>query len=85
MRNVQIEVSSFIICILFLVFGLGVVSTYSQHTESIKRGILETPRIYLNLSGFSLEAPKRFTAPSLEDGTSFFILRKEVGDIRNIK
>lgn len=81
MCDIRNKLNLFIACILILIFGLGVLSGYSQHTESIKRGTLETPRIYLNLSGFNLEAPKRFTAPSLKDGTSFYVRRKEGGDI----
>ncbi|MFH5884503.1 hypothetical protein ACG2F4_09340 [Halalkalibaculum sp. DA3122] len=81
MRNIRNKINLSLACILILVFGWGVLSGYGQHPESIKRGTLETPRIYLNLSGFNLEAPKRFTVPSLEDGTSFIIRRKEGGDI----
>lgn len=33
----------------------------------------DIPRIYLNQTGFNLGKPKRFTAPLLEDGTSFQI------------
>ena len=81
MRNIRNKVNLLIACILTLFFGFGTISGFSQHNQSIKRGTLETPRIYLNLSGFNLEAPKRFTVPSLEDNTSFFIRRKEGGDI----
>ncbi|MGE9268192.1 MAG: discoidin domain-containing protein, partial [Verrucomicrobiales bacterium] len=35
------------------------------------------PLIYLNQSGFNLAAPKRFTAPTLPDGTPFAILPAE--------
>ncbi len=31
------------------------------------------PRIYLNQSGFNLDKPKRFTAPTLPDGTRFVV------------
>lgn len=33
----------------------------------------DIPEIYLNQSGFNLGKPKRFTAPTLADGTSFLI------------
>ncbi len=54
---------------------------YGQQTQNIERGTLTTPRIYLNLSGFNLSEPKRFTVPSLEDETTFYIKRQEGGDI----
>ena len=33
----------------------------------------DIPKIYLNQSGFNLGAPKRFTAPTLPDGTPFVV------------
>jgi hypothetical protein len=33
----------------------------------------EIPEIYLNQSGFNLGKPKRFTAPTLADGTPFIV------------
>ena len=33
----------------------------------------DIPKIYLNQSGFNLGAPKRFTAPTLADGTPFVV------------
>jgi len=38
----------------------------------------DVPRIYLNQSGFNLDRPKRFTAPTLDDGTPF-VVRQEKG------
>jgi len=39
----------------------------------------DPPPIYLNQSGFNLGKPKRFTAPTLPDGTSFQVLNKVTG------
>ncbi|MEX0643223.1 MAG: discoidin domain-containing protein, partial [Pirellulales bacterium] len=36
----------------------------------------DIPVIYLNQSGFNLNRPKRFTAPTLEDGTPFVVRQK---------
>jgi hypothetical protein len=38
------------------------------------------PLIHLNQSGFNLGKPKRFTAPTLEDGTEFVVRRAAGGD-----
>lgn len=38
------------------------------------------PLIYLNQAGFNLEAPKRFTAPTLPDGTPFEIVPAAGGE-----
>jgi len=35
--------------------------------------LYDVPRIYLNQSGFNLNRPKRFTAPTLDDGTPFTV------------
>lgn len=35
------------------------------------------PEIYLNQSGFNIGATKRFTAPTLADGTSFYIMKEQ--------
>lgn len=40
-------------------------------TSSSKQG--DIPQIYLNQSGFNLGKPKRFTAPTLPDGTHFLL------------
>ncbi|HKK17466.1 MAG TPA: hypothetical protein VJ952_02195, partial [Opitutales bacterium] len=40
----------------------------------------DIPEIYLNQSGFNLGAPKRFTAPTLPDGTAFSIHPAEGGE-----
>jgi hypothetical protein len=73
--NIKILIS----IVLFL--GLGVISGYGQHDTNSGRTPLPTPRIYLNLSGFNLDAPKRFTAPSLKDGSTFYIKREGGGDV----
>jgi hypothetical protein len=39
------------------------------------------PLIYLNQSGFNLGKPKRFTAPTLPDGTTFEIVPAEGGEV----
>lgn len=71
--------------ILFLLFCFSFMACgWSQNLTTDKpseQGTLPTPRIYLNLSGFNLEAPKRFTAPALEDSTDFYIRRKDGGDV----
>ena len=36
----------------------------------------DVPRIYLNQSGFNLNRPKSFTAPTLDDGTAFVVRKK---------
>jgi hypothetical protein len=40
----------------------------------------DIPAIYLNQSGFNLGKPKRFTAPTLADGTPFIVRNPKGGD-----
>ena len=40
----------------------------------------EIPEIYLNQSGFNLGKPKRFTAPTLADGTAFIVRPAKGGE-----
>jgi hypothetical protein len=42
----------------------------------------DIPEIYLNQSGFNLGKPKRFTAPTLADGTPFIVRPAKGGDAR---
>ena len=54
--------------------GLGVgVKGFQQAATGRKpaSGAKAIPKIYLNQSGFNLGEPKRFTAPTLADGTAF--------------
>lgn len=59
-----------------------------QGVPELKRGELppgmilqsDIPEIYLNQSGFNLGQPKRFTAPTLADGTPFSIHPTKGGD-----
>lgn len=37
----------------------------------------DVPLIYLNQSGFNLHRPKRFTAPTLKDGTPFIVRQRD--------
>jgi len=41
----------------------------------------EPPPIYLNQSGFNLGKPKRFTAPTLPDGTFFQVVNRVAGKV----
>ncbi len=40
----------------------------------------DIPLIYLNQSGFNLNRPKRFTAPTIKDGTKFIVRHKDGKD-----
>lgn len=42
-------------------------------TSSASKPIPQVPLIYLNQSGFNFGKPKRFTAPTLADGTGFIV------------
>ncbi len=45
----------------------------------IEKHEVKVPLIYLNQSGFNLHKPKRFTAPTLKDGTPFQVINKRTG------
>jgi hypothetical protein len=45
-----------------------------------KDGVV-VPLIYLNQSGFNLNKPKRFTAPTLADGTAFQVVNTRTGKV----
>ncbi|MGI9429098.1 MAG: FAD-dependent oxidoreductase [Bythopirellula sp.] len=45
---------------------------------------MKIPTLYLNQSGFNLGKPKRFTAPTLEDGTPFAIRLADQPDSNNL-
>ncbi|MDZ8119097.1 discoidin domain-containing protein [Pontiella agarivorans] len=44
--------------------------------EKSQKPAVEAPLVYLNQSGFNLNKPKRFTAPTVEDGTPFNLVNK---------
>ena len=73
--------------------GLPPLPGPTAHTDVLPRSEV-VPLIYLNQSGFNLGKPKRFTAPTLPDGTRFEVrpagggpalfsgaLQKHIGDL----
>ncbi len=58
--------------------GGGMPPIIAEGTESAPDEVI--PRIYLNQSGFNRGEPKRFTAPTVADGTDFVVRRASGGE-----